>query len=224
MANFSTYKKLELPTSIERYNIQVVNKNNIVIDSELNKLDIKNKSQDELLATKEALNSEVTRATIQEDIISKSLSNEITRSKKSENELYNNLNSEINRATTAEENLRVNLNSHNTSTSAHNDIRDLISNITTRLNTLADSDDTTLDQLSEIVAYIKNNKNLIEGITTSKTNVSDIIDNLTSTDIDKPLSAKQGKVLKELIDSISFEFETEPIDFLTEYNFQSNIN
>jgi hypothetical protein len=78
---------------------------------------------------------------------------------------------------------------HNTSTSAHNDIRELITGLTTRLNTLANSDDTTLDQMSEIVAYIKNNKGLIDGITTSKVNVSDIINNLTTNVTNKPLSA-----------------------------------
>ena len=62
MANFSTYKNLELPTEPEHYNIGVFNKNTMVIDSELHKLDIKNQSQDELLATKESLNSEIARA------------------------------------------------------------------------------------------------------------------------------------------------------------------
>jgi hypothetical protein len=71
-----------------------------------------------------------------------------------------------------------------------------------RLNALADSDDTTLDQLSEIVAYIKSNKSLIEGITTNKVSVSDIIDNLTTSLANKPLSAAQGVVLKALIDDI----------------------
>ncbi len=92
---------------------------------------------------------------------------------------------------------------HNSSSTAHTDIRNLISTLTTRLNTLADSDDTTLDQLSEIVAYIKNNKSLIDGITTSKINVSDIIDNLTSSVTNKPLSAKQGKVLNDLITALT---------------------
>lgn len=92
---------------------------------------------------------------------------------------------------------------HNTSSTSHDDIRTLISTITTRLNTLSDSDDETLDQLSEIVAYIKNNKSLIDGITTSKVNVSDIIDNLTSIYTNKPLSAKQGKVVKDLIDALT---------------------
>lgn len=91
---------------------------------------------------------------------------------------------------------------HNTNTGAHNDIRDLISGLTTRLNTLANSDDTTLDQMSEIVAYIKNNKSLIDGVTTNKVNVSDIIDNLTTNTSNKPLSAAQGVVLKALIDAI----------------------
>ncbi len=91
---------------------------------------------------------------------------------------------------------------HNASTTAHNDIRQLISGLTSRLNALADSDDTTLDQLSEIVAYIKANKSLIDSITTSKVNVSDIIDNLTTSVSNKPLSAKMGVELKKLIDAI----------------------
>lgn len=59
---------------------------------------------------------------------------------------------------------------HNTSTTAHSDIRNLISELATRLNALANSDDTTLDQMAEVVAYIKSNRGLIEGITTTKAN------------------------------------------------------
>ena len=94
------------------------------------------------------------------------------------------------------------VNTHNTSTSAHNDIRNLITGLTTRLNALADSDDTTLDQLSEIVAYIKNNKSLIESVTTSKINVSDIVNDLTTNVSNKPLSAAQGVAIKSLIDAL----------------------
>lgn len=94
---------------------------------------------------------------------------------------------------------------HNTSNVSHNDIRLLITNLTNKLNALADSDDTTLDQLSEIVAYIKNNKSLIDSITTSKLNVSDVIDNLTTNVSNKALSAKQGTTLKKLIDTINEE-------------------
>lgn len=82
------------------------------------------------------------------------------------------------------------------------DVQDAVAGLTNKLNALADSDDTTLDQLSEIVAYIKNNKSLIDGITTGKVSVDDIVDSLTSTATNKPLSAKQGKVLKEMIDGI----------------------
>lgn len=92
---------------------------------------------------------------------------------------------------------------HNTGTDTHSDIRMLISGLTDRLNALADSDDTTLDQLSEVVAYIKSNRNLIEAITTSKVSVADIIDNLTTNVENKPLSAAQGVALKALIDAIS---------------------
>ena len=92
---------------------------------------------------------------------------------------------------------------HNTSDDAHNDIRLLVQGLTTRLNALADSDDDTLDQMSEIVAYIKSNKSLIDGITTGKVNTSDIIDNLTTNVSNKPLSAAQGVALKALIDGIT---------------------
>lgn len=96
---------------------------------------------------------------------------------------------------------------HNTATSAHNDIRELISGLANRLNTLANSDDTTLDQMSEIVAYIKNNKSLIDGVTTSKVNVSDIVNNLTTSVANKPLSAAQGVAIKSLIDALQEEFD-----------------
>lgn len=92
--------------------------------------------------------------------------------------------------------------SHNISTTAHNDIRLLITGLTDRLNALADSDDTTLDQMKEVVAYIKANRELIESVTTSKINVADIIDNLETNVSDKPLSAAQGVVLKLLIDAL----------------------
>lgn len=92
---------------------------------------------------------------------------------------------------------------HNIGTDTHSDIRLLIQGLTDRLNALADSDDTTLDQLSEVVAYIKSNRSLIEAITTSKVSVADIIDNLTTNVSNKPLSAAQGVALKALIDAIS---------------------
>ena len=91
---------------------------------------------------------------------------------------------------------------HNTASNAHNDIRLLVQGLTERLNALADSDDTTLDQMSEVVAYIKSNKSLIDAITTGKVSVSDIVDNLTTNVANKPLSASQGVKLKSLIDAI----------------------
>lgn len=97
---------------------------------------------------------------------------------------------------------------HNTSTTAHNDIRDLITGLTTRLNTLANSDDTTLDQMSEIVAYIKNNKSLIDGVTTNKVNVADIVNNLTTNVTNKPLSAAQGVVIQKLINDLQAELDS----------------
>lgn len=65
------------------------------------------------------------------------------------------------------------------------------------------SDDTFLDTLQEIVNYIKDNKSLIDSITITKVNVSDIIDNLTSEIANKPVSAKQAFILKGMIDTLT---------------------
>ena len=92
---------------------------------------------------------------------------------------------------------------HNTSPDSHNDIRLLIQGLSDRINAVLDSDDTTLDELSEIVAYIKANKTLIDSITTSKVNVADIVNNLTTNVTNKPLSAAQGVILKGLIDNLT---------------------
>ena len=98
--------------------------------------------------------------------------------------------------------------SHNTNTSAHNDIRTLITDLTTRLNALANSTDTELDQMAELVTYIKENRDLIEGVTTNKVNVSDIVNNLTTNVNNKPLSAAQGVAIKALIDALQTEVDT----------------
>ena len=69
---------------------------------------------------------------------------------------------------------------HNSSTSAHSDIRELISDVDSRVDTL-DSTVSTLD--------------------TSKVNKSDIVNNLTTNDATRPLSAAMGMELKSSIDS-----------------------
>lgn len=127
------------------------------------------------------------------------------------------LTSESARAKAEEKTISDTLQGHLTDTASHPDIRESIYQVATRLNTLADSDDETLDQLSEIVSYIKNNKNLIDGVTTSKVNVSDIVDNLTSTAIDKPLSANQGNALKSLISALS-----ERVDGMPTFEIKDN--
>jgi hypothetical protein len=91
---------------------------------------------------------------------------------------------------------------HNTNTNTHNDIRIELASLTDKLNAFLDSDDTTLDELSELITAIKNNQNTISQLTSGKVNVSDIINNLTTNISNKPLSAGQGVVLKGLIDAI----------------------
>ena len=56
-----------------------------------------------------------------------------------------------------------------------------------------------LDTLEEIAAAIGNNANFLDDLVA----VSDIVNNLTSLITDQPLSAAQGKVLKDLIDNLA---------------------
>ena len=91
---------------------------------------------------------------------------------------------------------------HNTDANSHNDLRISLKGLSDRINVVLDSDDATLDQMSEVVAYIKSNKSMIDAITTSKVNVSDIVNNLTTNVSNKPISASQGVVIKTLIDAL----------------------
>lgn len=77
-------------------------------------------------------------------------------------------------------------------------LKDMIDTI----QAIISSDDVNLDTIQEIVNYIKDNKADIDEFLATKVNISDIIDNLNSTLTNKPLSANQGRVLKELIDAI----------------------
>lgn len=104
------------------------------------------------------------------------------------------------------------LTTHNTSTDAHNDLRLDLKALSDRINAALDSDDTTLDELSEIVAYIKSNKSLIDAITTSKVNVADIVNDLATNVANKPLSAAQGVALKKLIDDITTSLNNHATD------------
>lgn len=71
------------------------------------------------------------------------------------------------------------------------------------MDAILQSDDPDLDTIQEIVTYLKENKEAVQEILNKKVNISDIVDNLTSAVNNKPLSANQGKVLKDLIDHIN---------------------
>ena len=90
------------------------------------------------------------------------------------------------------------------------------------LNSMLTSDNTNLDTLQEIVDFVESNKTLIDSITTNKVNVGDVRNDLLSEDTNKPLSAKQGKVLKGLIDALSTIARTGKLsDVLEDENHRS---
>ena len=73
---------------------------------------------------------------------------------------------------------------------------------------LSDVDEGTLAEIEQLVEYLKNNEDILDQITKSKVNVSDIVNNLTSDETNKPLAAAQGKVLKALYDALEKTLNT----------------
>lgn len=109
------------------------------------------------------------------------------------------------------------LNEHKTEQEIKDNAQDeALADFKARVETLLASDEDTLDELQEVVDYIKSNRSLIEGITTSKVNVKDIADDLVSNNAKKVLSANQGRILKSLIDEEA-ERATEADNEVKEY-------
>ena len=100
------------------------------------------------------------------------------------------------------------ISSHNVANDAHSDIRLELTSINDRLTAFFNSDETTLDELVEIVAYITANKSLIDSVTITKVNIDDIVNNLVTNSAKHPLSASQGVALKSLIDSLDSEIDS----------------
>lgn len=148
MADLSAYKGLELPKSNERYNVGVMNSNNVIIDSELHKLELKLESHDQLLATKESLNTEISRASAAESSIGADLSehtadetnpHHVSKLQVGLGNVDNT--SDIDKpVSTAQQNaFTLAVSNHDVSASAHDDIRTLISALTAQVNSLAGS-------------------------------------------------------------------------------------
>ena len=90
-------------------------------------------------------------------------------------------------------------------------------NIDTRLDAIDDSTNngslvSRISSAETTISGLNGNLNTVTGrvttLETGKVNISDIKDNLTSTDTDKPLSANQGKELKTLIDNLDTAYQT----------------
>ena len=88
---------------------------------------------------------------------------------------------------------------HDKAKNSHGDIRQELTDIRDQLLAFLDTDEDTLDQLSELISAIMANKTSVDALTTGKINTSDIIDNLSTNSAHKPLSAAQGVILKELV-------------------------
>ena len=96
---------------------------------------------------------------------------------------------------------------HNQSATAHSDIRQLITGLTQRLNAVNDSTDPDMDQMSELAAYILENRSLIETVAGDSISVDDIVNDLSTGGTGKALSAQQGVILSNLIQQLTSSLE-----------------
>lgn len=91
---------------------------------------------------------------------------------------------------------------HEINLDAHNDLRLAMQKLQTAVNAFMDVDDATRDSLSEVLALIDANADVIEAITISKVSVGDIVNNVVTNASNKPLSAAMGVALAGEIDSV----------------------
>lgn len=96
---------------------------------------------------------------------------------------------------------------HNVARHAHEDIRLELQALADRVALALNSSDADLDQLAEIVAYIKSNKSLIDAVTTAKVSVADIVDNLATNVSNRPLSAAMGVELAARLRELKTELD-----------------
>jgi hypothetical protein len=97
--------------------------------------------------------------------------------------------------------------------------------LTDAINALKDSVPVDGDTLNKLNTKILNNISSISALSILKVNFSDIVDNLTSTDgTTKVLSANQGRVLKEYVDSLRLKRVTTALLTNNSNATLSNIN
>lgn len=198
------YTKTETDEQIERINTSIsdaVNESKSYSDAKLNESkvytdeQVATKSQVQIISTNQTENITENLATLKIHKLSKTeYEEELANGNIDENALY----------LTPDED---EVGEHNISPTAHSDIRLLITELATKLNKFLNMDDDAIGQLSEILTLIDSNKGTLESLTTSKVNISDIVDNLVTSSTSKVLSANQGVVLKRLIDTLQTQVD-----------------
>lgn len=103
---------------------------------------------------------------------------------------------------------------HNNNQDAHPKIQELIAALDERLDALDEG--LNLEAIQEVINLIKENEDVL-GALENAVFISDIVDNLTSNNAQAPLSANQGRVLKDLIDTI--DIPTKVSELINDSNY-----
>lgn len=168
-----------------------------------------NTFDDDIASNKTAIEDEAKRAKAKEAELSTAIGTETTRATAKEGTLERSIVDNAKVITSNTTAIEKNTSDISNLQSADATFRLEFNDFVAKVNNLLDSDDTLLDEMHEIVAYIKNNASLISQITDSKVNVADIVDRLDVNATNKPLSAAQGAVLRGLITSLDTALKSE---------------
>lgn len=126
------------------------------------------------------------------------INNEATLRESKDNELNTKIDGEIDRAKGVESTLTANLSNEVTRAKAkENELNTKFADYLLKSDAPGYADILTKTLASTTYETIENANSMYA----TKVSITDIVDNLTSTDTDKPLSANQGRVLKNLLDN-----------------------
>lgn len=203
---------------------------------------------------KEIADRKASDKTLQDNInsVSSDVTTEVTRAKGAEATLQSNINdtnTSLSTLTNTVENNRLYASQTIANKTSRNNLVSVIGEASTTLNGLlsvndkkhldalyavlgnTEDEDTFVDTINEVLAIFSKYPEGTDIVSwlNGKVNISDIIDNLTSSEISKPLSANQGKVLKGLIDTEISDRSTAISNLDTAYKaadtrLQSNID
>lgn len=145
-----------------------------------------------------------------DDKLSQDISDEEERATNAEQDIASDLSDEHNRAVTAESNLSAAISEEETR--ATNAEQNIANNLASEITTREAHETLIFRAINTETQYREDGEDYLDK---KKINYADLVDNLTTADSGKPLTAKQGYVLKGLIDTINGILQSDDVSLDT---------